>query len=149
MDFLIHHMLRASASRFFDKEALVDKDMRLCYESVAKQVAGLAEGLRQAGIRRGDRIGIYLETSVTQALSIFGVSQAGGVFVPINSLLFPDQVVHIANDCQMTGLITSREKLTALLSILDKVGSLDFLVVSDGETPRFAMPYMIWLSFSL
>jgi acyl-CoA ligase (AMP-forming) (exosortase A-associated) len=132
MDFLIHHVLRASASRFFDKEALVDKEMRLSYESVAKQVAGLAEGLRQAGVRRGDRVGLYLETSALQSLSIFGVSQAGGVFVPINGLLFPDQVAHIANDCQMRGLITSREKLTSLASVLDKVPSLEFVVVSGG-----------------
>ena len=49
-------MLRGSASRFPDKEALVDKDMRFSYENVAKHVAALAEGLRQAGLRRGDSV---------------------------------------------------------------------------------------------
>ncbi|HEY7319361.1 MAG TPA: AMP-binding protein, partial [Candidatus Binatia bacterium] len=73
MDFLIHHMLRTSASRFPDREALADKEQRLTFEAAAKQVAGLAEGLREAGLRRGDRVGIYLETSVLQSLSIFGV----------------------------------------------------------------------------
>ena len=134
MDSLIHHMLRASASRFPDKEALVDKEMRLSYESVAKQVGGLAEGLRQAGLRRGDRVGIYLETSVLQALSIFGVSQAGEVFVSINSLLFPEQVAHIASDCQMRGLITTREKLASLVPILKDIPSLEFVVVT-GDGP--------------
>ena len=75
-----------------------------------------------------------------QALSIFGVSQAGGVFVPINSLLFPDQVAHIANDCQMKGLLTSREKLTSLASILEKVPSLEFVVVSGaGENDEISL----------
>jgi acyl-CoA ligase (AMP-forming) (exosortase A-associated) len=134
MDCLIHHMLRASASRFPDKEALIDKEMRLSYERVAKQIDGLAEGLRQAGLRRGDRVGIYLETSVLQALSIFGVSQAGGVFVPINSLLFPEQVAHIASDCQMRGLITTREKLASLAAILKDIPSLEFVVVT-GDGP--------------
>ena len=74
-------------------------------------------------------------------MSIFGVSQAGGVFVPINSLLFPDQVAHIANDCQMKGLITSREKLTSLISILEKVPSLEFVVVSGaGENSEISHP---------
>jgi len=132
MDFLIHHMLRTSAARFPVKEALVDKDMRLSYESAAKRAAGLAEGLRQAGLRRGDRVGIYLETSVLQALSIFGVSQSGGVFVPINSLLFPEQVAHIAGDCQLRGLITTREKLSSLESILKSIPSLDFVVVAGA-----------------
>jgi acyl-CoA ligase (AMP-forming) (exosortase A-associated) len=134
MDFLIHHMLRASASRFPAKEALVDKEMRLSYESVAKQVGGLAEGFRRAGLRRGDRIGIYLETSVLQALSMFGVSQAGGVFVPINSLLYPEQVAHIASDCQMKGLITTREKLASLAYVVKSIPSLEFFILTgDGE----------------
>jgi acyl-CoA ligase (AMP-forming) (exosortase A-associated) len=132
MDFLIHHMLRTSALRFPEKEALVDRENRLTFEEAVRKIAGLAEGLRQAGLERGDRVGIYLETSVLQALSIFGVSQAGGVFVPINNLLFPEQVAHIAGDCQMKGLITSRDKVASLASVLKSIPALDFVVVTDG-----------------
>ena len=138
MDFLIHHMLRNSASRCPEKEALVDKDRRLTFETVAKHVGGLAEGLRQAGLKRGERVGIYLETTVLQALSIFGVSQAGGVFVPINSLLFPEQMAHIANDCQMRSLITSREKFAFLAPVLKSIACLDFVVVT-GSSPGAEM----------
>jgi acyl-CoA ligase (AMP-forming) (exosortase A-associated) len=132
MDFLIHHMLRTSALRFPEKEALVDRENRLTFEEAVRKIAGLADGLRQAGLERGDRVGIYLETSVLQALSIFGVSQAGGVFVPINNLLFPEQVAHIAGDCQMKGLITSRDKVASLASVLKSIPALDFVVVTDG-----------------
>ena len=48
MDFLIHHMLRTSARRFPDKEALVHRDSDSPTE-VAQRVSGLAQGLRQAG----------------------------------------------------------------------------------------------------
>jgi len=141
MDFLIHHMLQSSASRSPGKEALADKQYRFTFEDAAKKIAGIAEGLRTAGLRRGERVGIYLETSVLQALSIFGVSQAGGVFVPINSLLFPEQVAHIAKDCQMKGLITSREKLASLASTLKSIRSLDFVVVTDaGENSEMRQP---------
>src|SRR5262249_44810548 len=105
MDYLIHQMFQTSASLFPAKEALVDKENRLSFQVAAKKIAGLAAGLRDAGLTRGERVGIYLETSVLQALSIFGVSQAGGVFVPVNSLLFPEQVAHIGRDCKMKGLI--------------------------------------------
>ena len=98
-----------------------------------KKVTGLADGLKRAGLRRGERVGIHLDTSVVQALSIFGVSQAGGVFVPINSLLFPEQVAHIARDCQMRGLITTRQKLTSLSSVLTDVPSLEFVVVTGDS----------------
>src|SRR5262245_26909248 len=127
MDFLVHHMLRRSALRSPDKEALVHRGERLSYGQVAARTAGLAEGLRRAGIARGDRVGIYLDASMAQVLSIFGVSQAGGVFVPINPLLFPDQVAHIATDCRMRGLITSAAKLKDLSAVLGSLASLEFL----------------------
>jgi acyl-CoA synthetase (AMP-forming)/AMP-acid ligase II len=82
MDFLIWHLLRASAQRQPQKEALVHGAERLSYQEVARRVNGLATGLRSAGVLRGDRIGIYLEASVPQVISIFGVSRAEGVYVP-------------------------------------------------------------------
>lgn len=136
MDFLIHHMLRASALRAPEKEALVHGDQRLGYREVATRVAGLAHGLRRAGLERGDRIGIYLDPSVPQVLSIFGVSQAGGVFVPINALLFPEQVAHIAKDCGMRGLVTTKAKLSSLAEVLPQLPSLAFVVVTpEGDAP--------------
>ena len=135
MDFLIHHMLRASARRFPGKEALVHGGERLSYREVERRVAGLAHGLREAGTARGDRIGIYLDASVPQALSIFAVSRAGGAYVPVNGLLFPDQVAHIARDCQMKGLITTPEKLQTLSAALKEIPSLEFLVLVGGGGP--------------
>ncbi|HKW94426.1 MAG TPA: acyl-CoA ligase (AMP-forming), exosortase A system-associated [Methylomirabilota bacterium] len=135
MDFLIHHMLRSSARRVPDKEALVHRDQRLSYREVDRRVAGLGQGLRDAGMLRGDRVGIYLDASIPQALSIFGISHGGGVYVPINGLLFPDQVAHIIRDCQMKGLITTVEKLATLTTAIKELPSLEFLVLVDGERP--------------
>src|SRR5580700_6946324 len=141
MDFLIHHMLRTSAHHWADKEALVHGDQRLSYREVARRSNGLAEGLRRAGLLRGDRIGIYLEPSVAQVVSIFGVSEAGGVFVPINATLFPEQVGHIAKDCGMKGLITTAAKLSTLTPLLDQIPTLEFVVLTgEGVTPQIVLP---------
>jgi len=141
MDFLIHHMLRTSAHHLADKEALVHGDQRLSYREVARRSSGLATGLRRRGLVRGDRIGIYLEPSAAQVISIFGVSEAGGVFVPINATLFPEQVAHIARDCGMKGLITTAAKLSTLTPLLHQIPSLEFVVLTgEGITPQTALP---------
>ena len=133
MDFLIWHLLRGSARLSPDKEALVHGEERLTYREVADRVERLAAGLQDAGLRRGDRIGIYLEPSVAQVLSIFAISQAGGVFVPINAQLFPDQVAHIATDCGMKGLITRPGRLSSVSDLLPQVPSLEFAVLAGKE----------------
>ena len=141
MDFLIWHLLRESARRAAQKEALVHGGQRLTYGEVARQTAGLATSLRQAGMKRGDRVGIYLEASVPQVISIFGVSRGEGVYVPINALLHPAQVMHIARDCGMKGLITTPAKLAALAEVLPEIPSLEFVIVAgEGEAATGALP---------
>src|SRR5580698_9624285 len=105
MDFLIWHLLRNSTRKDPAKEALVHGEQRLSYGEVSQRVAALATSLRGKGISRGERVGIYLDASVPQVISIFGVSQSEGVYVPINSLLHPEQVMHIARDCGMKALV--------------------------------------------
>jgi acyl-CoA ligase (AMP-forming) (exosortase A-associated) len=113
----------------------------MTYDAVWGRVGGLAHGLRLAGLERGDRIGIYLDASIEQSLSIFAVSRAGGVFVPVNGVLFPDQVAHIARDCQMKGLITSAAKLASVAPTFVSTPSIEFLVVVGADSsPETTLP---------
>jgi len=135
MDFLVHHMLRTSATHLPEKEALVHGSERLSYREIAQRVASLGQGLREAGIGRCERVGVYLEPSVAQVISLFGVSQAGGTFVPINAVLLRDQVAHIIRDCGMKALITTPEKFADLLEILPELPTLQFVVLTGGDSP--------------
>jgi acyl-CoA ligase (AMP-forming) (exosortase A-associated) len=135
MDFLIWHLLRESAKRLPDKEALVHNDERLTYGLLERLTAALASSLRRVGMKRGDRVGIYLEPSVAQVISIFGISRGEGVYVPINALLHAEQVMHIASDCGMKALITTPAKLAELTEILPRIPSLEFVIISGQEAP--------------
>src|SRR5262245_48350387 len=134
-------MLRRSAQRLAGKEALVHGARRMTYGEVAKSVDGLAYGLRTAGLNRGDRVGIFLEPSIPQALSIFAASRANAVFVPINYLLFPEQVAHIMADCGVKALITTKSRLSSLGPVIRELSSLSFAVLlGDGDRPQTDLP---------
>jgi acyl-CoA ligase (AMP-forming) (exosortase A-associated) len=65
--------------------------------------------------------------------------------VPVNHLLFPEQVGHIVNDCRMKGLITTKAKLEQLLPVLRECPSLSFVVVlRDGVTPDPGFPVYVF-----
>ena len=149
MDYLVHHLVQSSACRSPEKEALAHGDLRLSYNEVARQTAGLAHGLRNASLRKGDRIGIYLPPSAPLVVSIFGISKAGGVFVPINHLLFPEQVVHIANDCGMRVLITSSSRLNSIATIIKDIKCLEFIIlVTDADFPAVHLPTHVFEELS-
>ncbi|QDT35919.1 acyl-CoA ligase (AMP-forming), exosortase A system-associated [Stratiformator vulcanicus] len=139
MDFLVHHMLRASAARHAEKEALVHESQRLSFAELKTRVDRLASLLAAASLQPGDRVAIALEPSVEQVVAIFAVSQAQGVFVPIHHSLKAEQVSHIINDCGATALITCAERLVDLEDVIRDASSLKF-VVSDDPVAATDLP---------
>ena len=135
MIYLAHHLLAKSAGTHSSKEALVQGKKRLLYCEIEANVNRIANGLIEAGVRRGDRVGIFLPKSIEEVLSIFAILKAGAVLVPINHLLFPGQVAHILNDCRAKALITSRVKLKNIESIFPETPSVEFIVAIDDAAP--------------
>jgi acyl-CoA ligase (AMP-forming) (exosortase A-associated) len=134
-------MLRRSTERYPQKEALVHGTQRLSYSDVDNTVTNLASGLTVAGLQRGDRIGIWLEPSVAQTVSIFAANRANAAFVPINHVLFPEQAAHIIADCGMKALITTRSRASAVSALVGNIASLCFFVVlEDGQPGECQLP---------
>jgi acyl-CoA ligase (AMP-forming) (exosortase A-associated) len=140
MLYLAHHMLQRIALREADKEALVDGDQSLDYATMAQRVAELANGLKELGVKRGDRVAVYLKPSLSLPLALFAISQADGVFVPIHHGLFKDQVAHILRDSGAIGLISDGGRWQSLEEILPKTPELRFGVVEDLAETGSAIP---------
>ncbi|MFE6776686.1 fatty acyl-AMP ligase [Streptomyces sp. NPDC057702] len=56
---------------------------RVPFDLLYEQAGALAQGLREHGVQRGDRVAIALPTSVDFARAFFGVLAAGAVAVPL------------------------------------------------------------------
>lgn len=132
MDYLTHHLLRASAQRDPDRTALVQGDRRLTFAELERATDRLAHALIAAGVERLDRVAVFLEKSIEETLALLSATKAGGVFVPINHLLFPEQVEHILRDCTPKVLVTSRARLASLRDVVARIPALRSVVVTDG-----------------
>jgi acyl-CoA ligase (AMP-forming) (exosortase A-associated) len=124
MSELIHEFIFRSAERFPDAEAVAYQDDRLNYALLAQKVKSTANALLRARIGRGDRVAVYLEKRIETVASLFGAAAAGGVFVPVNSLLKPEQVAYILKDCNVRVLVTSTDRLKLLAPVLPQCADL-------------------------
>ncbi|MBN8940274.1 MAG: AMP-binding protein [Rhizobiales bacterium] len=97
--FLVHHLLDAGAPGAAGGVALIDGDRSMTYPALRAQVDHAAAVLQGLGLARGDRVAIVLPKSLEECWAIFATSRAGGVFVPVNSLLHAGQIRHIVADC--------------------------------------------------
>src|SRR3954470_14499787 len=115
---LIHELLLHSAEKAPQRPALAYQNVRLDYAALAGEVQQSSGGLRRLGLQRSARVAVYLEKRPETVVAIFGAASAGGVFVPVNPLLKPDQVAYILRDCNVRILVTSVERLALLASAL-------------------------------
>src|SRR3974390_768275 len=72
-------------------------------------VAGVARGLRRAGMAKGDRLAILSENRVEWAITDFAGFQLGAVVVPIYATLTAQQTAHILCDSGARVVVVSTE----------------------------------------
>jgi acyl-CoA ligase (AMP-forming) (exosortase A-associated) len=111
---LVHDCIFLSARRSPQAEALAYGRQRLSYAELGEQVVLAGGGLLACGLEKADRVAVYLEKRIEAVAAMFGASWAGGVFVPVNPLLKPEQVAYIAKDCNVRILVTSPERYKTL-----------------------------------
>jgi amino acid adenylation domain-containing protein len=126
---LVQDFLQNSAFRTPDKVALVCDGQRLTYATIDAQANRLAHALRARGVRRGDRVGLYLNNSVELVVAIFATLKAGGVFVIINHTTKFDKLSFILNNCRAIALFAPARQQQLVSDAMAEVPSLKFAVL--------------------
>lgn len=131
----VHDLLAERAASAPDSPALTYKSETQSYAEAWAAARAVALQLQKLGLRRGDRVAIYLEKRLETVAALFGTSAAGGLFVPINHVLKPTQVGHILADSGARFLLTSSDRLPALAEAL--AGSaVAQVVVVEAAAPQ-------------
>ena len=133
-----------------DRVALRYGDERLTYAELDEQAARLAGALLDAGLRAGDRLGIFMRNNPEYLVTIFAAFRAGLCAVPVNAKLHPSELAYILGNAECAGLVYGTEKaadvaaamgespLTQLVRVGDEgPGSSfsDLLAAGDPQTP--------------
>ena len=113
-----HDLLAAAAARRGEAPALAARGGTVAYAPLWRDAAAVGGGLRELGLRRGDRVAVYLDKRIETVVALFATSVAGGAFVPVNPLLRPPQVAHILRDSGARVLVTSADRLALLRPVL-------------------------------
>jgi len=139
---LLHELLSSSACNWPTTLALTAGAMHWAYAEVWSATSACAAGLLNLDLPRTGRVGIYLEKRFETVVASFGAPAAGGVMVPMNPLLKPEQVVYIARDCNVCILVTSPERLALLAPVLCECPDLRHVVVTEGAAADSVLPAM-------
>ena len=144
---LIQDLITQTALRTPDAPALSYMGVSLSYAAFASMIEVAAGAWLELGLRRGERLAVFLEKREETVIAMFSAAAAGGVFVPVNPLLKPDQVAHILADCNVRILVTSRDRLEQLSGVLPACPDLRTVVILGSTAELAARPGLQQLSW--
>jgi acyl-CoA ligase (AMP-forming) (exosortase A-associated) len=110
-EWTLWHLLQISTERTPDKVAIVDGAKEYTYRDLFVATGRLAAALKEHGVRRGDRVGIFVEKSWEAVVGMTACVRAGAVYVNVNPLLKSQQASHIMNNCGVRHLIVDDDLL--------------------------------------
>jgi len=113
-EFTLHDLLHNSVERDPHKAAIVDGDAEYSYEDLERESGSLAAALVDAGVAKGDRVGVLVEKSWEAIVSMLAASRIGAAYVNVNPLFKAPQVEYLARDCDIRVMIGDTAKLDEL-----------------------------------
>ena len=88
----IVEILERSAAQAGERVAIVDGDLRCTYAELRRRARRAADGFIAQGVRKGDRVALWLPNRLEWAVSFFGAIYAGAVAVTLNTALSVPEV---------------------------------------------------------
>jgi long-chain acyl-CoA synthetase len=133
---LVQDSLIANAAAVPDKKAIVDESSRRTYAELEERARRIARMLQDEGLKRGDRVGVFLDNTAECAAAIFGVLLGGGVFMVINPQTKSEKLRYMLSDSEASFLLTEGHSIeVAAEAVQDLPGIKRAFSTSDSSLP--------------
>ena len=139
MNRIVANIIPGNAELIPDHPAIIDQGRKYTFLQHANRVRQLVGALKQAGCRRGDRVGI-LSRNCAEYLEIYGACElAGFIAAPVNYRLTASEINYIVDNTTPSILFHGAE----FLPVVDEIrtaGTL-YVQIDQGSLPEWAVSY--------
>jgi acyl carrier protein len=118
MAFTLHDSMLRHARTRPHATALVFGDRCMSYAALARRANAVATSLRALGVRRGDRVALYMQRGFDSVAAMFGIMQAGAAYVPFDSSEPAARLATIVDDCELDHAIVDAHHHAALVELV-------------------------------
>lgn len=133
--FTLTDIIKNSTALYPDNEAFKCDNISLSYKELDIKTNQLAKYLIDSGIKKGDRVGIYLNRCIETAIAIYGILKAGAAYVPLDFTAPHSRTRFFIDNCGIEFLVTSKNQKRKITSLLDGDSSLKAIIGLDQDLP--------------
>ncbi len=143
-------LIRSAAAAYGDEAAITYRsadtpDTSLSFAELDRQSAELARGLIARGVGKGSRVGFICGNGPTFALWFSAIARAGGVAIPISTILKSNELVRVIRQSDVAGVFVQRELLGK--DMVDRIADAlpELKEMSNPELRIKQTPFLRWV----
>lgn len=127
---ILPKVLKNQASKNPDKDFLqFSYNKALTFSQVNTAANKIANSLKSYGIKKTDKVSVYMPNSLEICLAWFGILKNGSVMVPINTAYVMDFLQYIIESSDSKIIIIAEEYLDRLANIQDRIPKIEKVIV--------------------
>ena len=124
---------RRARKLYGNREAVVDRDLRLTYERFFDRCDRWSATLQKLGVAQGDRVAYIAPNTHAQLESFYAVPQMGAVLVPINYRLIPADFAYLINHSGAKIVCAHSDYLEGVQSIRSQLPEVEHFIALEGS----------------
>ena len=102
----LFHFLEEAARKYPDRTCTIFKGAVITYRELNEKTNHMAAALVEMGVKKGDRVGIFMPNTPQFVIAYFGILKAGGVVVAVNPTYPVDEILTPVNDANIEIMFT-------------------------------------------
>lgn len=121
-----------------DRVALICGDEQLTYGQLEERANRLAHYLKDHGVGKDDKVGLYCRNRIEIVIGMLGIVKAGAILVNVNFRYVEGELKYLFDNSDMVALIHERRYADRVANVLPETPNVKtVLVVEDGSDDDF------------
>lgn len=136
---IITDCMAQNAKRNPDKVALIFEDQRYTWKELNERINLVANALIKKGINKGDKVSVFMSNMPQSIEIMFGVIKAGGVLVPLATMIEPDTLLHMIQNSDSKMVFFSSGNSDSINKIKEKLltPEVDMIEVGTADSGNY------------
>ncbi len=127
----LYQILDQVAHEYPNKTAILFKGQEMKYHQLISKVDSLASSLIAKGLKKGERVCLFLPNCPEYVIAYWAIIKAGGVVVPTSILRTAEGLFHEVHSSRSHFMICHEGHLDRVLALFEHTGLEGILVTSD------------------
>jgi long-chain acyl-CoA synthetase len=141
----LFYFLQAAARKYPQMPCTIFKGAKITYKEMDEITDRLAAGLMDLGVKKGDRVGIFMPNIPQFVMAYFAILKAGAVVVATNPLYSAREIEHQLNDAGIEVMLALSNYYNLIKQVQPKTKLRTVVVANLKE----ALPPVLAFLFSL